>query len=208
MRSTARRLPAARSEPMSGAGISNAALAAQANALKAAGRLEGAIALYERIAESEPDSAIAEHNLAAALGDDNRFAESARAARRAFDKGIDAPETWLVLGRALQGLGRFDEADATLLQAITRRPTYAEAHQDLAQLRWMRGDGAGAATLVLDRALAAAPLDPQLVLAKARVMEFAGDPASAYALVRRALAAGVADGRLEIVASELCRATD
>jgi hypothetical protein len=40
------------------------------------------------------------------------------------------------------------------------------------------------------------------------VLEFTGDPDAAYALVRRALAAGVADGRLEIVAAELCRATD
>ena len=142
------------------------------------------------------------------MGDDNRFAEAAHAARRALAKGSDAPETMLVLGRALQGLGRFDEADAAFAEAIARRPSYADAHADLAQLRWMRGAGAGAATLVLDRAMAAAPLDPSLTLAKARVLEFTGDPDAAYALVRRALAAGVVDGRLEIVAAELCRTTD
>jgi Flp pilus assembly protein TadD len=193
---------------MSATGISSAALAAQANALRAAGQLDAAIALYQRIVECEPDDPVAEHNLAAALGDDNRFAEAASAATRALAKGIDAPETRLVLGRALQGLGRFDEADAAFLQAIAKRPTYAEAHSDLAQLRWMRGAGAGAATLVLDRALAGAPLDAALTLAKARFLEFTGDPQAAYALVRRALAGGVVDGRLEIMAAELGRATD
>jgi tetratricopeptide (TPR) repeat protein len=190
------------------AGISPASLAAQAHALKASGRLDSAIALYERVVEAAPDDLYAEHNLAAALADDNRFAGSEVRARHALEKGINAAETWLVLARALQGLGRFDEAEAAFEQTIARRPTFADAHLDLAQLRWMRGQGAGPALLSLDSALAAAPLDPPLTLAKAKVLEFAGAPDAAYALVRQALAAGSADARLEVVAAQLRLAAD
>jgi tetratricopeptide (TPR) repeat protein len=190
------------------AGISGSALTVQAHALRAAGQLESAIALYERALESAPDDGYAAHNLAAALGDDNRFAESETAARRALARGVDAPETWLVLARAMQGLGRFDAAEAAYQQAIARRADYADAHQDLAQLRWMRGQGAAAASLALDRALATAPLDPPLTLAKAKLLEFAGDADAAYALVQRAIAAGAGDARLETVAARLRLAAD
>jgi tetratricopeptide (TPR) repeat protein len=207
MTSTKNRDPAARSS-VGAAGISPASLAAQANALRTAGRLEAAVALYERLIEAAPDDGFAEHNMAAALGDDHRFAESEQASRRAMSKGVDAPETWLVLGRALQGLGRFDEAEEAFGQAIIRRPAYAQAHEDLAQLTWMRGHSASAASLLLDRALAGAPLDPQLMLAKAKLFEYAGDAEAAYGVLRPALAAGAADTRLEVEASRLRAAVD
>src|ERR1700677_1989062 len=93
-----------------------AALSAQGAALQASGRLDGAIAVYGRLVKAVPQSGVAEHNLASAFGDNHQFAESEAAARRAFAKGLDAPETWLVLARALQGLGRFDEAEAAFRQ--------------------------------------------------------------------------------------------
>jgi len=52
--------------------------------------------------------------------------------------GLQAPEAWLVLGRALIGEMRFDDAEAALREAIARRPGYADAHAELAQLIWMR----------------------------------------------------------------------
>ncbi|HLI65431.1 MAG TPA: putative 2OG-Fe(II) oxygenase [Caulobacteraceae bacterium] len=185
-----------------------AGFAAQADALRAAGRLESAIALYETIIEEAPDDGYALHNLAAALGDDHRFNQCEQVARRAFTKGIDAPETWLVLARALQGLGRFDEADDAFRQAIRRRPAYVQAHRDLAQLLWMRGQSADVSSQSIDRALASAPLDAPLLLTKAKVLEYAGQPDAAYRLIVRAIGMGAGDARLETAAAMLTFQTD
>lgn len=189
-------------------GLDTAALSRQAAALKANGWLSESIALYERVIEAAPRDAFAEHNLAAALGDDHRFAESEAAARRAFVKGLDAPETWLVLARALQGLGRFDEAEEAFRQSIARRPAYADAHGDLAQLVWMRRESVEDASASLDGAISAHPMDPSLILAKARLLEYAGSEAAAYALVAGALAGGLADVRLDTVAAQLSMRAD
>ena len=43
------------------------------------------------------------------------------AARRAFANGGDAPETWLVLARALSGCGRHDEADDAYRMGLVNR---------------------------------------------------------------------------------------
>ena len=45
---------------------------------------------------------------------------------------------WLVLGRALVGLGRHTEAEAAYREAIRRRPDYVKAHGALAQIVWMQ----------------------------------------------------------------------
>src|SRR6202012_2542751 len=114
-------------------------LSAYALALTAARRLGEATDVYQRAVQVAPRSAVAEHNVAGALGTEERFAEAEAAVRRAFAKGLDAPQTWLVLARALQGQGRFDEAEVAYGHAITRNPTDPDAHIDLAQLLWMRG---------------------------------------------------------------------
>ena len=159
----------------------------QARALAAAGRMPEAIAILKRIgrvgvaldirraeAKQRPASAVAEHNVAALLGDMGQASEAEAAARRAFEKGGDAPETWLVLARALLAQNRFDDADAAYRQAIARRPSYAEAVRDLAQLIWMRTGDAEAAMEPFGPALAAAPGGVDLRLARAMVMEYAG----------------------------------
>ena len=75
-------------------------LMAYGAALKSDGRATKAVIYYERARQALPMSAEAEHNLAGALGDAHRFDESLRVVGRAFDKGLDAPETWLVQGCA------------------------------------------------------------------------------------------------------------
>jgi tetratricopeptide (TPR) repeat protein len=176
---------------------------ARGQALKALGRLEEAADAYRRGTEVAPLSGVAEHNLAGVLGDDQRFAESEAATRRAFAKGLDAPETWLVHGRALMGLARLDEAEDAYGQAIRRRPAYAEAHADLAQLIWMRTQDAKAACAALDVAIAASPADPRLLLARAKLLEYAGDLNGAYATLAPALSRPGVDPGLHIVASQL-----
>ncbi len=155
--------------------------------------------LLERLTRLQLDSPVAEHNLAAALGDMGDAPTAEAAARRALAKGGDAPETWLVLGRALTSQSRLSEAEHAFGQALVRRPTYAEALRDLAQLIWMRTGDARASLEPLDRALAAArPEAPLIALRSAILLDIVG-PDAAYSALEPALAAGTPG--LEIAAT-------
>ncbi|MCU7236354.1 tetratricopeptide repeat protein, partial [Escherichia coli] len=118
-------------------------------------------ALIERLAAvaARPASAVAEHNLAALLGDLGRSAEAEAAARRAFAKGGDAPETWLVLSRALVAQNRHDDAETAYREALARRPGYIDAVRDLSQLIWMRTADGERALEPVREALARTPAD-------------------------------------------------
>ena len=116
-------------------------------------RLRATLALH-------PGDRVAWHNLAAAEGDLGHAAQAEVAARRAIALGIDAPETRLVLARALQALRKLDDAEAMFKKAIALRPAYADAHRDLAQLIWMRTGDAQAALQRLTRALRDALREP------------------------------------------------
>ena len=128
---------------------------------------------------AQPNDRVAWHNLAAAEGDLGHAGESEAAARRSIALGIAAPETRLVLARALQLQRKLDEAESMFKKAIALRPAYAEAHRDLAQLVWMRTGRADHALRKLEQALRDAPEHAGLHLVKATVLEFAGDVASA-----------------------------
>ena len=169
-----------------GPGADILVLTAQATALKSLRRFDEAVRAYERAREASPRSAVAEHNLAGLYGDLQRYGESETAVQAAFAKGLDAPETWLVHARAIQGLGRLNDAVLAFNQAIKRRPTYADAHGDLAQLIWMSGEDASAAVATIDQAIAAFPNDPGLRLTKARLLEYAVGVREAYAVLAEA----------------------
>ncbi|MFA4950854.1 putative 2OG-Fe(II) oxygenase [Brevundimonas sp.] len=196
----------------------SAAVLQQAQALAGAGRLPEAVALLKRIGRLDvaldlrrtevaqrPTSAVAEHNLAALLGDMGRAAEAEAAVRRAFAKGGDAPETWLVLARALLAQDRFDEADAAYRQALTRRPAYADAVRDLAQLIWMRTGDAEAALQPFEAALAGAPGAVDLRIARVTVMEYVG---TAPDIVLAALTADGSHPEIELAATQAALSLD
>lgn len=163
-------------------------LSAYGNALKVAGRIEDAVAAFQRAREAAPTNAIAEHNLAAALGDGHWFAEAEQATTRAFMKGLEAPETWIVRARALHGLGHFDDAERAFRQVLRQRPFEADAHGELAQLIWVRTADSAAALKDLDAARARAPADAGLARAKATFLEATGDRPGALAALRQTLA--------------------
>lgn len=193
---------------VNGASADLALLTAYALALKTLGRADEAMHYYERAVAAAPTSGLAEHNLAGALGDAQRLTESVAATRRAFAKGLDAPETWLVQGRSLQGLGDLDGAEAAYREALRRRPIYAEAHTELAQLIWMRTEDLRLASQMLDTALAGRESDPQLSVAKARLLEYAGDEAAALAALNDALARFTPDANVLVAASHLAAGQD
>ena len=153
---------------------------------------------------TKPSDRLAWHNLAAAEGDLGRVAEAESAARRAIDLGLKAPETRLVLGRALQGLHRLDEAQRAFEEAIFLRPVYVEAHRDLAQLLWMRTGDAKAALTPVAAAITVAPSEARLHWVQSLVLEFSGDRAAALAAAEAGVAKAPNDSLLLRQAAHLC----
>lgn len=159
------------------------------------------------ILAAQPNDRVSWHNLAAAEGDLGHAAEAEVAARRAIALGIAAPETRLVLARALQSLRRLDEAESMFKKAIALRPAYADAHRDLAQLTWMRTGRTEDALKKLSRALRESPADAALHLVHSSVLEFAGDLGGAVAAAERGLAHTPKDLPLLRQAAHLCTET-
>lgn len=145
-----------------------------AQLLVAADRHEEALAIRQAQAEAQPGVAAHQHNVAARLGDMGRAVEAEAAARRAFALGGDAPETWLVLARALQGQDRYDEAETAFAETLRRRPDYLDALIDQSQLIWMRTGDAERARAPLNAAIARSPSRPDLYAARAKLDRFAG----------------------------------
>jgi tetratricopeptide (TPR) repeat protein len=181
---------------------------AHARALRALWRIEEALEAYRSGVLAEPGSAVAEHNLAGLLGDMERFAESEQAARRAFAKGLDAPETWLVHGRALMGQAKLDEAESAFREATRRRPGDLEALTELAQLIWMRTEDLAAACAPLDAAIRDAPDAAGVRLVKARLLEYAGDRPGAYLELDVLLRAETRSASLHLRAAQLLAHSD
>jgi tetratricopeptide (TPR) repeat protein len=172
------------------------------HALRGASLADEAVTLLSRAAAANPRSAVADHNLAGALADADRFPESEAAIRRAFAKGLDAPETWRIQARALTGLGRGAEAEQAYRESLRRRPDNAETIGELARLVWMRTGDADAARAVFAQAPAALARAPALLREKARLLEYVGDIPGAYEAMSEAI---VQDGHptLHVLAARL-----
>lgn len=172
-----------------------------AQALKALDRHEESLEFNRRATGVAPQNRVAWHNYASTLNDLNRNDEARGAAERAFKLGLDAPETWLVYGRALQGLGEFEPAERAFREALRRRPDYRDAYRDLAQLIWMRTGDVDAALQPLKTA------DPggasaDLTCVTALVLERAGRARDALETLKAALARFPADLRLHQAAAQ------
>ncbi len=185
-----------------------AVLSAHAAALQARGDRELALRFYQLAALAAPGSCVAQHNVAALLGDLRRFEQAREVAERALAMGLRGPETHLVHGRALLGLGELEEAEWAFRKALLQRPDYSDAHRDLAQLIWMRSASIKAARAQLDSALAEAPGSVQLLLVKAKLLEATGDGLSAAAVLDAGLRVAPADAALRVAASHLAMMRD
>jgi len=172
-------------------------------ALKVLERPDEAVEAYRRAALGAPTDAAARYNLASALGNARRFSESEAEVRVAMAMGLLAPEGWLVLGRALLGQMRFDEAETALREAISRRADYADAHVELAQLIWMRTEDVDAAGRDLDRALTNSPFDIGLGLARAKLLEYGRDAVTAYGSLADLLTTRTSDVTVQVTAALL-----
>lgn len=155
----------------------------EAHALKAAGRLEEAVSRYGEAVAANPRSGVAEHNLAACLGDLGRWAEAAPHIDLAFSKGLDAGETWLVKARCALALGQLDQAEWAFGEAIVRRRDLYDAHRELAQLRWMTTGDGRTSLAGLEEAIRLLPGDLNLVLLKVQALQFTGQEDEAFRYV-------------------------
>lgn len=179
---------------------SEALLVERARAFQALDRPDERLAERERIVALYPARSTAYHNLAAALGDAGLAERAEAAARTAFALGGKAPETWLVLARALQSQNRLEDAEEAFRKAAALRPGYVEALRDLAQLVWMRTGRLDAALAELAPGLKTEQAG-RLRVVMARFHDAAGDARAGYRLLMAGGTAGSAE--LESAAAQL-----
>jgi len=102
-------------------------------------RLLDAAALAGRLTEQFPQHPFGWNALGATLRDLGRAAEAAAALRNAARLAGDA-ESYNNLGLALQEAGEREQAEASYLAALERRPDMVEAHANLGRLYQQRVD--------------------------------------------------------------------
>lgn len=159
----------------------------KAAALKERGNLPDAIAVYRTAVKHSPGSGVAEHNLAGALGDAGRWHEAETHALRAFRKGLDAPQTWLVYARALMSLGKIDEARNAYEETLRRNPAALDAQRELAQLVWMMTGDRKLALAKLDATIASFPGEAVLHRLKAQAIRSTEGYAATFSFVSDSL---------------------
>ena len=157
-RSTKTAGPAAPVPPRSSpaAGVRTATLRKAATGHWAAGRSAEAIAAFRTIAQLEPQSADANHNLGAALFGVGQLAEAAVSLTRAIELRPSFEAALRLLANTLEHLGR--EAEAAAAYRRLSRVTRGQIEQRLVLAKALTlEDESGEAEVVLRRAVAAAP---------------------------------------------------
>lgn len=177
-------------------------LARQGQDMLQRGRVQEALALFTQGVQRFPLDPVAHHYMAAVLGDCGRWAEAEPFARRALEMGLGAPQTWLVLARACQNQGRFEDAERAFREAIGKDPFYFDAQQELAQLRWMLSGDTAVALADVDAALRVQPLNVPLLMIKSRVLRGAGRDDLVFALMSDAMARAPNDASFVTTAAQ------
>jgi Tfp pilus assembly protein PilF len=150
------------------------ALAAEAFTHHAAGRLDDAIACYQRIIALR-DVPIIRNNLGHALAEQNRLEAALEHYGAAVKLKPDYVEALCNWGVALSGLGRADEAETRFRRAIAVNPRFASAHHNLGMLLRQHGR-LGEARCAIEEAIRHAPRNAAYYENLASVRSFmAGD---------------------------------
>jgi tetratricopeptide (TPR) repeat protein len=168
--------------PLCTGGNADAELASQhIAALAALGRHSEAIAFYRGIVAAAPNNLAAAHALAMALNIANQHEEAARVAQYALSRGHRSAALYNTQARSLIAQGALEPAEAALRECLKLEPRLIDAHNNLAQVIWMRTGDMTQATATLDRALQTFANDDALWAAKAALLQGAGDARGAYA---------------------------
>lgn len=160
------------------------------HALMAAGQKGEAEAVFRRWMEKEPRNADAALRLAAVLADSDKCAESEHLVRGTVAQHGPSPEASFVLGRALMGLARFDEAETAFRSVVQARPDHQQAQANLMEVVWMRSGDVEQASRAIDRALRSQPDLAGLRITKARLLMSARRPGDALEVIDEGLARG------------------
>lgn len=162
--------------PLTGRDIPRAAFwALLGHVLTLASQPAEAAKAFRRWLQLEPGSTEATLRLAAALADSGEPVEAEIMARAGIARTGQAPDATFILARALMGQGRFDEAENQLRAVVHARPEHVVAHNNLAELVWMRTGSVDTAGAEIDEALAANPRLTLLRAAKVRLLLGAGN---------------------------------
>lgn len=148
------------------------------HALMAVGRKHDAEAVLRRWLAKDPGNRDAALRLAAVLADNGKATE-AEAVVGAIARGGDGADAAFVLGRALLGQARFDEAETQFRKVVRARPDHQIAHGNLMELVWMRTGDVHEASREIDKALHARADSQGLRITKARLLTSARLPREA-----------------------------
>ena len=153
---------------------------------------------FKRAVELKPDYSEAWNNLGALYLDVGRYLEAVQALERALDNVFYTTQERALtnLGWALFKLGRVQEAERRLREAVEMAPGFPLAHKNLGILFYQTGRYEPALR-ALDRAAAGLPEDAEVFLYRGLVRLRTGDRAGARADLERAwrLAPGGETGR-------------
>ncbi|ODU92034.1 MAG: hypothetical protein BGP23_11325 [Lysobacterales bacterium 66-474] len=190
--------------PIAGSEHANGtALMLYGHALMALGRKDEAEAIFRRWAGNEPHNGDAVLRLAAVLADNNTPSEAEALVRAEITRHGETPEVVFVLGRALLGQARFDEAETAFRKVVLARPEHQSAQTNLMELVWMRSGDVREAARALDRALRAQPHLTGLRITKARLLVSARMPQEALAVIDAGLEISARDAALLMAASTI-----
>lgn len=149
-------------------------------ALIALGRQSEALSFYGNLAAAMPDNPTPAQPLAIALNAAGRHAEAGHVAHRALARGFRTATLCLTYAKSLMAEGANDRAEIALRDCLRLEPRLTEAHNNLAQLLWVRTGDLAQATEALDQALRAFGNDDALWATKAAILQGAGDARAAY----------------------------
>ena len=99
--------------------------------LKDQGKLDEAIAAYNKALSIKPDYADAYNNMGNALKDQGKLDEAIAAYNKALSIKPDYAEAYNNMGVTLQEQGKLDEAIAAYNKALSIKPDYAEAYNNM-----------------------------------------------------------------------------
>jgi Tfp pilus assembly protein PilF len=125
-----------------------------------AGRLDLAIASYQRAIQLKPDHAESFNNLGNALKEKGRLDQAMDCYRQAIKLKPHYPDAQYNLALALAGKGSLEEAIGCFRLAIQLKPDFAEAHSNLGNALWFTGQ-IDQATQQYQKALALNPDLPE-----------------------------------------------
>ncbi|HYH66917.1 MAG TPA: tetratricopeptide repeat protein [Urbifossiella sp.] len=131
--------------------------------------------LYDKVLRLDPDRDDTRRQALAHCLRVGRFSDAAAHADALLKKFPDEGTLWQQLGTAQHGLNQIPDARKSFESAIAKAPDAMLNYQRLAQLLWKNQSDPAGARAVLDRMVAAVPLEPQAYLVRARFETYAAE---------------------------------